>query len=94
MTHLYKRRTDGAESFCGSGESGKAAIKKSEERVKPIRGIMAYPFLGLLISARLIAILGETFFIRILSPRIAKEIPEIPLVVFLVVSSTTLALNR
>lgn len=77
-----------------AGESGKQAIEKSKERVKPIRRSLAYPFLGLLISARLIAIMGETFFIRILSPRIAKEIPEIPLVVFLLVSSTTLALNR
>ena len=76
------------------GEAGKTAIEKSKQRVKPVRGVLAYPFLGLLISARLIAILGETFFIRILSPRIAKEIPEIPLLAFLLVSFTTLALNR
>lgn len=77
-----------------AGEVGREAIQKSQERVQPIRKTFAYPFLGLLLSARLIAIMGETFFIRILSPRIAKEVPEIPLAVFLLVSFTTLALNR
>ena len=80
--------------FCHAGTNGRDALKQSQAKIGPLRKFMAYPFLGFLISARLLAIMGETFFVRILSPRIAREVPEIPLIVFLLVSTTTLALNR
>jgi len=69
-------------------------VKKSRVAMEPLWKVVAFPYAGLLLAAKALAVLGEVFFTRVLTPRVARELPEIPMAVYVVVAAATLLLNR
>jgi len=76
------------------GDEGDEAVKKSRVAMEPLWKVVAFPYAGLLLAAKALAVLGEVFFTRVLTPRVARELPEIPMAVYVVVAAATLLLNR
>ena len=76
-----------------AGEFGDDALKASKSLMRPLRSALAVPYVGLLLTTKLLAFLGQ-FALTALSPRIARDIPEIPLAVYVGVALTTLILHR
>ena len=68
-------------------------MKVSKSLMRPLRSALAVPYVGLLLTTKLLAFLGQ-FALTALSPRIARDIPEIPLAVYVAVALTTLILHR
>jgi hypothetical protein len=60
----------------------------------PLWKVVAFPYAGLLLTAKLLAVAAEIFFTRVLTPRVARELPEIPMSVYVMVAAATLLLNR
>ena len=77
-----------------AGDEGEEAVKKSKAAMQPLWKVVAFPYAGLLLTAKLLAVAGEIFFTRVLTPRVARELPEIPMGVYVLVAATTLLLNR
>lgn len=84
---------NGCSAILHAGEHGDDALKKSAQLVEPIRKVLAGPYVGLLLTPKLLAFLGR-LFLTSLSPRIAKDVPEIPILAYLLLALATVVLNR
>lgn len=68
-------------------------MRASANLVQPVRQWLALPYVGLLLIPKLLAFLGR-LFLTSLSPRIARDVPEIPIVAYIAIAAATLVLNR
>lgn len=76
-----------------AGEYGDDAVKASQRAVQPVRSALAFPFIGLLIISKLLGFVGRILLTQ-LSPRIARDVPEIPIGIYVLVGAVTLVISR
>ena len=98
LSDIVRRQVEGRQNKgkirCGyAGEQGDFAIKQSAKQIQPARKVFAFPFLGLLVTSKLLGFAGRMALVN-LDPRITAEIPEIPIAIYVLIAVATLIIHR
>ena len=76
-----------------AGQEGWQAIAKSKQVIQPLRAALALPFLGLLVVTRLLEPLKGHVLVA-LPVRYYRELPEIPIAIYVGLTILSVILNR
>ena len=91
--HRWTHRQIDILLLSNAGQEGWQAIAKSKQVIQPLRAALALPFLGLLVITRILEPLKGRVLVA-LPVRYYRELPEIPIAIYVGLTILSVILNR